>query len=121
MGSGFEVVELLARDPLCLDFWSFLRSPVPAGCRVSFFTGLKKVTKESAFHFVGYGYCRFALGVNGGGGKNLCCAFGTEGGADVFGPLGDAGGRGWGRATDELSLSIRPFFVVDFIFRICNP
>ena len=26
-----------------------LESPVPAGSRVAFFTGLKKVTKESAF------------------------------------------------------------------------
>ena len=27
------------------------RSPVPAGSRVAFFTGLKKVTKESAFRY----------------------------------------------------------------------
>ena len=69
--------------------------PVPAGRRVTFFTGLKKVTKESAFHYVGYGYCRFSLGVNADAGKNLCCALGTGGrGPMDSAPLGDAGGAG---------------------------
>jgi hypothetical protein len=40
--------RFMNRPPLVEGFYG-TRSPVPAGSRVAFFTGLKKVTKESAY------------------------------------------------------------------------
>jgi hypothetical protein len=62
--AGRSARGFLPPQNLLIPSKSKTNSPVPAGSRVTFFTGLKKVTKERTYHWRGALFCQSPGAIN---------------------------------------------------------